>query len=116
MATEQFVGQPRVTKVDYLSATNGHHEYRESPLPAYAIRFDHPSKTTVYVATEMGAVTKFRNEKWRIFDFLWMLHTMDYQSRDNIGNVLLRVFSILGLCTIASGFFLFWLSRKAPRT
>jgi uncharacterized iron-regulated membrane protein len=116
MAAEQFVGQPRVTKVDYLSATNGHHEYRESPLPAYAIRFDHPSKTTVYVATEMGAVTKFRNEKWRIFDFLWMLHTMDYQSRDNIGNVLLRVFSILGLCTIASGFFLFWLSRKAPRT
>jgi len=115
MATEQFVGQPSVTKIDYLSATNGHHEYRESPLPAYAIRFDHPSKTTVYVATEMGAVTKFRNEKWRIFDFLWMLHTMDYQSRDNIGNLLLRVFSILGLCTIASGFFLFLLNRKAPR-
>jgi uncharacterized membrane protein YkoI len=116
MAIQQFNGPPKVTKVQYLTSTNGHHEYRENPLPAYAIRFDHPSRTTVYVATELGAVTKFRNEKWRIFDFLWMLHTMDYQSRDNLGNVLLRVFSIMGLCTIASGFLLFWLSRKRVKT
>lgn len=115
MAIQQFNGTPKVTKVQYLNSTNGHHEYRENPLPAYAIRFDHPSRTTVYVATELGAVTKFRNDKWRIFDFLWMLHTMDYQSRDNLGNVLLRVFSIMGLCTIASGFLLFWLSRKKIR-
>ncbi|AEE50322.1 PepSY domain-containing protein [Haliscomenobacter hydrossis] len=115
MAKQQFNGKPNVTKVQYLSATSSHHEYRESPLPAYAIRFDHPSRTTVYVATEMGMVTKFRNEKWRIFDFLWMLHTMDYQSRDNLGNVLLRVFSILGLCTIASGFLLFWVSRRTVK-
>lgn len=112
MAQQQFNGKPDIVSVQYLTATNGHHEYRESPLPAYAIRFAHPSRTTVYVATEMGAVTKFRNEKWRIFDFLWMLHTMDYQTRDNLGNVLLRVFSIMGMFTIASGFLLFWLSRK----
>lgn len=115
MATQQFNGAPKITNIQYLTSTNGHHEYRENPLPAYAIRFDHPSRTTVYVATELGAVTKFRNDKWRIFDFLWMLHTMDYQSRDNLGNVLLRVFSIMGLCTIASGFLLFWLSRKKIR-
>jgi hypothetical protein len=41
---------------------------------------------------------------------------MDYQSRDNLGNVLLRVFSIMGLCTIASGFLLFWLSRKRVKS
>lgn len=36
-----------------------------------------------------------------------MLHVMDYESRDHIGNWLLRAFSILGLLTIFSGFTLF---------
>lgn len=61
----------------------------------------------MYVAAELGTVEKFRNEKWRWFDWLWMLHVMDYESRDHIGNWLLRAFSVLGLLTICSGFALF---------
>lgn len=112
LAKMRFIGEPKVVSVKYLTATNGHHEYRESPLPAYAISFEHPSKTTVYVASELGAVQNFRNNKWRIFDFLWMMHTMDYDSRDHIGNWLLRAFSIFGLVTVLSGFALFFISSK----
>lgn len=112
IAKTGFADTSKVTKVEYLTTTNGHHEYREQPLPAYAITFEHPSNTTVYVSTELGTVQKFRNNKWRIFDFLWMMHTMDYQGRDNITNWLLRAFSIFGLMTIASGFILFFVSRK----
>jgi hypothetical protein len=90
----------------------GHHEYREQPLPAFAVTFNHPFNTTVYAASEFGTVQKFRNDKWRFFDFLWMMHTMDYQSRDNLSNWLLRAFSIFGLLTIVSGFVLFFVSRK----
>jgi predicted oxidoreductase len=46
------------------------------------------------------------------FDFLWMLHTMDYKGRDNFGNILLRIFSVFGLFTVASGFVLFFISAK----
>ena len=112
LAKQQFNGEPIVKSVALLENVDGHHEYRESPLPALAVTFEHPTSTTVYVATEMGIVTKYRNTKWRIFDFLWMLHTMDYQSRDNIGNWLLRAFSIFGLVTIASGFTLYFVSSK----
>lgn len=112
MARTRFMGQPNVEAVEYLTTTNGHHEYRESPLPAYAISFHHDSKTTVYVSTELGTVEKFRNYKWRVFDFLWMMHTMDYQSRDNISNWMLRAFSIFGLVTVLSGFVLFFISTK----
>lgn len=112
LAKQQFNGEPTVKSVEYLTEVNGHHEYRESPLPAYAVTFTHPSNTNVYVSTQMGIVTKYRNAKWRIFDFLWMLHIMDFQSRDNIGNWLLRAFSIFGLCTIASGFTLYFISSK----
>jgi hypothetical protein len=37
---------------------------------------------------------------------------MDYQGRDNFGNILLRAFSIFGLFTVASGFVLFFVSSK----
>jgi uncharacterized iron-regulated membrane protein len=112
LAKQQFNGEPKVKAIEEIKDVNGHHEYRENPLPAVAITFEHPTATTVYVATEMGIVTKYRNDKWRIFDFLWMLHTMDYQSRDNIGNWLLRAFSVFGLFTICTGFTLFFISSK----
>lgn len=112
VAKLRYNGEPEVKSVEYLTNTGTHHEYRDSPLPAYAITFEHPSNTIVYVANELGTVQKFRNNRWRIFDFLWMLHTMDYEGRDNFGNLLLRIFSFFGLATVISGFLLFLVSRK----
>lgn len=39
--------------------------------------------------------------------YLRRLHIMDYDQREDISNGLLRLFSVLGLLTIASGFTLF---------
>jgi hypothetical protein len=101
--------------VEYINSTNGHHEYREKPLPAFAVSFDGDVNTTVYVSAELGTVQTYRNNRWRVFDFLWMLHVMDYQNRDNINNWLLRIFSVIGLITLATGFLLFGLTQKLPR-
>jgi uncharacterized iron-regulated membrane protein len=112
IATNRFNGDATIKSITLLTKVEEDHEYRENPLPAYAVKFDHPTKTTVYVATELGTVQKFRNERWRIFDFLWMLHTMDYEGRDNFGNILLRIFSVFGLITVLSGFILYFISAK----
>lgn len=112
IAKNNFSDGSEVKLIEFLSNTDKHHEYRGQPLPAYAITFNNSLNTTVYVAIELGTVQKFRNNKWRIFDFLWMLHTMDYEGRDNISNWLLRVFSIFGLLSITSGFILFFVSKK----
>lgn len=112
VAQKGFYTNAKVSQIEYLTTASKHHEYRDSPLPAYAVKFEHPSNTTVYVSSELGTIQKFRNDRWRIFDFLWMMHTMDYQGRDNITNWILRVFSILGLTTVGSGFILFFVSRK----
>lgn len=93
--------------VKFLEETGSHHEYREKPLPAYGVVFKGKINSTVYVSAETGTVQSFRNNQWRLFDFLWMLHTMDYRGRDNFNNWLLRIFSVLGLVTIISGFILF---------
>lgn len=112
IAAANWKGDPMVEKVEYLRTTHGHHEYREKPLPAWAVTFYHPTHTTVYISAEFGKVEAFRNNKWRLFDFLWMMHTMDYQQRDNINNWLLRLFSLFGLLTIISGFVLYAISSK----
>ncbi len=101
-----------VLETEYLTSTNGHHEYRGKPLPAYAVTFGPPNNTTIYVSSELGTVQSYRNNAWRVFDLLWMLHTMDYKNRDNFNNWLLRIFSFVGLITILSGFVLFFITSK----
>lgn len=112
VALNGLIVPSKIIKTEYLTSTNGHHEYRNKPLPAYAVTFDKPNNTTIFVSTELGTIQSFRNNNWRIFDFLWMLHTMDYQERDNINNWILRIFSILGLITLISGFLLYFLTSK----
>ncbi len=116
VAKESLLIPSAVVKTELITATDGHHEYREKPLPAYAITFDQPANTTVYVSAELGSVQSFRNNQWRIFDFLWMLHVMDFENRDNINNWLLRAFSAFGLITLLSGFTLFFITSKIITT
>ncbi|CAL2092153.1 conserved protein of unknown function [Tenacibaculum sp. 190524A02b] len=91
------------------------HEYRGKPLPVYAVSLAHETNTKVYVDPSLAKITSVRNDNWRRFDFLWMLHVMDFETRDHITNWVLRVFSVLGLFTIGSGFYLFYLSSPTIR-
>lgn len=96
---------------------NNHHEFRSGVLPAYAVQMNTNNNLVIYIDAKSGEVLSYRTQKWRIFDFLWMTHTMDYDGRDNLNNWLLRAFSILGLLTILSGFTLYintsrWFRKK----
>jgi hypothetical protein len=106
IAKENIIENAALLEAKYLESVNDHHEYRESQLPAWAVSFSEP-KCTVYVSADKGQYQTIRHDQWRVFDFLWMFHTMDYSSRDNFNNWLLKGFSIFGLITILSGFLLF---------
>lgn len=106
-----------IKSIEYLTSkdiANGH-EYREKPLPVYAVYLNHPTNTKVYVHPQLAKITSVRNDNWRRFDFLWMLHVMDFETRDHITNWILRIFSVLGLLTILSGFYLYYLSSPTIR-
>ena len=109
--------QARLRSVELVTEANvgGHHEYRAQPLPAWAVSFEHPEAVTAYVPANIGRVLRVRNDRWRTFDFLWMLHTMDYRGRDDINNIVLRTFSLLGLATVFSGFLLFATTSRPLR-
>jgi len=105
----------KVLKVEKIKKVGNHHEYRGNPLPAYAIFYDHPQDIVAYVDAKSGIFQKVRYSSWRIFDFLWMGHIMDYQGRDNFNNLLLRIFSLFGIFTVVSGFLLWGITSPTLR-
>ena len=104
-----------ISTIEKIENIGPHHEYRGKPLPAYAIHFNHPEKITAYVSAKNGKFQRVRHSSWRIFDFLWMGHTMDYNGRDNFNNILLRVFSLFGVLTVLSGFSLWFVTSSLYR-
>lgn len=115
LAKQAFNEEAHVKTVEYLTAVGAHHEFRENPLPAYAVRFEHPTRTTVYVSTELGTVQKFRNDFWRVFDFLWMFHTMDYRGRDDFNNCGCCVFFCPGFADSEQWFCAFCIDCQAKK-
>ncbi len=101
--------------VSIIETTDEHHEYRGKKLPAYQISFDSKEKVTAYISVIDGSFQTVRHRNWRWFDFLWMTHTMDYQTRDDFNTLLLRSFSLLGLITVLSGFVLWGISSPTLR-
>ncbi len=83
-------------------------EYRGGTMPVYQVILDHPKNPHLYVSPITGEVLKRRNKVWRLFDFFWMLHIMDYRNRDNFNHWLLTTMSLLAVLTSASGLVLWW--------
>jgi len=115
VASSYMIEGLKVKEVSLLTEIDKHHEYREKPLPAYVITYDHPDALKAYVSARDGSFQRVRHRSWRWFDFLWMTHTMDYDGRDDFNNLLLRSFSLLGLITVLSGFVLWYVSSPSVR-
>ncbi|NMM47306.1 PepSY domain-containing protein [Marinigracilibium pacificum] len=111
VAKEQLVDGSTILNAQLVKEVGDHHEYRGRRLPVWAIDFENPD-CTVYVSPELGTFQSIRHDQWRIFDFLWMFHTMDYAGRDDFNNWLLKIFSVFGLFTVASGFLLYVQSSR----
>ena len=89
-------------------------EARGRSAPLYRVVFDHPHGTRLYLDAVTGDVVARRNRSWRLFDWFWMLHIMDYNERDDFNHPLLIVFASLAVMTSASGIGL-WGWRTIPR-
>ena len=102
-----------VNNVAFIEKVDRHHEYREKLLPAYVISYEGHENLKAYVSAVDGKFQTVRHRDWRIFDFLWMTHTMDYEGRDDFNTTVLRAFSLLGLITVLSGFLLWYISSPS---
>ena len=101
--------------VTWVEAVEPGSEYRDGNLPAWKVELDSPDHAALWIDANSGEVRAVRTRTWRIYDFLWSLHIMDYQGRDNFNSWLLRGFALLGVVTIVSGVIMFVLTRRRKR-
>lgn len=104
VAQKNVIPSLQVKTIELITEVGNHHEYRGKSLPAYEISYNGPNEVKAYVSKIDGKFQTLRHRNWRWFDYLWMMHTMDYRGRDNFNTLLLRGFSLLGLLTVLSGF------------
>ena len=115
IANNHMKKELEILNVEMIFKTDKHHEYREKLLPAYVINYKSDKNLKAYISSENAKFQTVRHRDWRWFDFLWMTHTMDYEGRDNFNNLVLRIFSLLGLITVISGFSLWFVSSPTIR-
>ena len=79
---------------------------RESGLSGAAWRADFAGRQsgTLYINPQNGEVRSVRTGIWRIFDFFWGIHIMDWVGRENFSTWWLKVFSFGAITMTLLGF------------
>ena len=116
IAKSTYTSDENIASAALISEIPGEVRGRKPPL--WRVEFDHWNKPTLYFSPTTGELVTRRHELWRIFDFVWMMHIMDYWTRDNINNPLIRVFTWGALLVVLSGAWLLLYSfprRKKKR-
>lgn len=81
-------------------------EIKGRPLPIWQVNFDDWVSTSLYVSNIEAEVITARSSIWRVFDFLWMLHIMDYDERSDFNNPLVIFMASLAMLLILTGIIL----------
>ena len=90
-------------------------EIQTRRLPLWRIDFDDRFSSSFYIDPYNGKLATRRHQYWRIFDFFWMLHIMDYETRTDAHNTLLIVGQISGLGFAITGVWLLFYSFNTRR-
>ena len=119
LADHWFTGGEPLARVALVHDLPGEVRGRKPPL--WRAEFDGWNKPTLYFSPATGELVTRRHELWRIFDFVWMLHIMDYDERENVNNWLLRGFTWAAVAMAASGAWLLiysfpWRKRRKARS
>jgi len=96
--------------LDEITKSSKGSEFRGRNLPLYKVTSlnDKDEKINLYLDVFSGEITAVRSLQWRIWDLMWGFHIMDWQTRDKINNIFLKIFSILALVSSISGILLFF--------
>lgn len=113
VALADHIGDPPVLSAELL--IDPPREYGR-PGPVWQIVLDDGEGTRSYVSPATGEVITRRNDRWRLFDFLWMLHIMDYEEREDFNHPLLISAGALALMTVLAGLVLLVLRMQRLAT
>lgn len=99
----------KVTRVEPLNEVTL--AVRRHELPIWRVDFGDEAQSSYYVSAETGALLERRNDTWRLWDFFWMLHNMDYLNRESFNHPLIVVAAIAAAWLALTGL---WLLVRTP--
>jgi len=106
VARADFVGAGEIEKFALMQAPP--HEFRGA-RPVWRADFNDALNTRLYISPATGKVVSRRNDVWRLYDFFWMLHIMDYDAREDFNNPLIKFASAAGLMFALTGLVMIFL-------
>ena len=110
LAEGYFAGDAKIVSVARTDADNPPMDLRRN-RPAWQVSYD--DDTNLYIDADTGAALATRTTMWRIFDFMWGLHIMDLQTREDTSHPILIFFSALAFFSTIVGIILLFRRRKA---
>jgi len=111
LARRQYQGTAEIDKIQRLQQAP--FEVRHLAAPLWQVQFADEDGSSFYLEEYTGKLLSVRTTNWRIFDFVWMLHIMDYQDREDFNHPLLIVFSATALFfTLTGALLLPWRRKK----
>ncbi|HZG09470.1 MAG TPA: PepSY domain-containing protein [Allosphingosinicella sp.] len=90
----RYAGTARLQAVDRVAADAPPIDFRR-PIDAWRVTMSDGTRFYVHAAT--GEILAGRTGWWRVYDFMWGLHIMDLQTREDAHNPLLIGFAIASL-------------------
>jgi Na(+)-translocating NADH:ubiquinone oxidoreductase F subunit len=110
LARQDFTGEGEMGSIE--SGVAPDRETRNRIGPYWRVNFSDNAHTSLYISATTGDMFDRRNSYWRVFDFFWMLHIMDYAGRQNFNNTLIIVVALIAIWLGLSGFILLFGSFK----
>lgn len=110
LVARRIVGGDKVSQVRQTRADKPPLDFRR-PVAAWQVTL--ADGTRVYVRRDSGEIAAVRTRWWQVFDFMWGLHIMDLQTRENTHHPLLILFAVLALASTVLGLVLLFRRRKA---
>ena len=114
IALFHFNGNAPISSISLIE-TDPPMEIQTRRLPLWRVDFDDRYSTSFYIESDTGRLATRRHQYWRIFDFLWMLHIMDYEDRADSHNKLLITAQLTGLSFAITGLWLLFYSFSGRR-
>jgi hypothetical protein len=101
--------------VEWIETVEQGGEIRGRDLPVWKVSFAGPESLNLYLDPWTGEILARRTDRWRIFDFFWMLHIMDFDAREDFNHPLLQIAAALGLVIALSGVALWGVTTRVWR-
>lgn len=103
-------GGDQVASLKLFSAEQSPADFRK-PIAAWQVIL--ADGTHVYVGRDTGEIEAIRTGWWRFYDFMWGLHIMDLETREDTHHPLLIGFAALALASCLLGTVLLFRRRHA---